>query len=356
MLGCLFGLSILTISGSYSVFKESFVEIYGGVQKILGKTEFNNFTLIKGKDDVLYYGSIVALENDNYYEYAKRVKRAAQTARSKGAKVMFVLPPTKILYGVSDTDHLFMLNDKNAAQDEFMLRLQECGVQALDLRKSFIDSQLEMDVLFYKTDHYWTTEGAFIAMVEIVEGIERIYGIQLDKDGYYSDRNNYSSKTYEQVSTGAMGKISGRTYAGMDNFTILTPDFDTDFEWHDMEHNTVTAGDFEKAFINIKFIEEEGTYRNYANHVYLAGVVDRDRIINNKNKTGPKILCLRDGYFSPVACFLAPMCSQIDMVYTDRGHNDIDYEQLIKEEKYDILLIENYPYNLDEESFDYFKE
>lgn len=361
MICFLFGLSILTIASSYSsietiVFQMKFVEIYGGVQQLLGKEEYNNFTLIKGNDDVLYYGSVVALENNNYYEYAKRIKRAAQIAKGKGAKVIFVLPPTKILNGVSDTENLLMLNDKNAAQDEFMLRLQECGVQALDLREPFVDSQLEIDKLFCKTDHYWTTEGAFIAMVEVVKSIENLYGIQLDKDEYYSDRNNYSSKTYEQVSIGAMGKISGRTYAGLDNFIVLTPNFDTDFEWHDMEHNTVTSGDFEKAFVNTKFKEDEETYRNYANHVYLAGVVDRDRIINKKNKTGPKILCLRDGYFSPVACFLAPMCSQIDLVYADRGHNDIGYEQLIKDEEYDILIIENYPYNLDDDSFDYFKE
>ncbi len=387
MLCCLFGLSILTLIVSYgsiekrfeklvnvsgidelsewiakteeelnsdTVFRMNFVEIYGGVQKLLGKVEYNNFTLIKGNDDILYYGSIVELENDNYYEYAKRIKRAAQTAKNKGAEVMFVLPPTKILYGVSNTENLLMLNDKNAAQDEFMLRLQERGVQALNLWEAFADSPLEIDELFYRTDHYWTTEGAFIAMVEVVESIDKFHGIQMDKDGFYSDRNNYNSEIYEQVSLGAMGKISGKRYAGLDNFTVLTPNFDTDFEYYDMEHNTVTVGSFEEAFIDIK--EEEGTYTNYANHAYLSGVVDRDRIINKKNETGPKILCLRDGYFSPVACFLAPMCSQIDLVYADRGHNDIDYEQIIKEEEYDILIIESYPYNLDEESFDYFKE
>ena len=59
MICFLFGLSILTIASSYSsietiVFQMKFVEIYGGVQQLLGKEEYNNFTLIKGNDDVLY--------------------------------------------------------------------------------------------------------------------------------------------------------------------------------------------------------------------------------------------------------------------------------------------------------------
>ena len=50
------------------------------------------------------------------------------------------------------------------------------------------------------------------------------------------------------------------------------------------------------------------------------------------------------------------MCSQIDLVWARTNHNDIDYEELIREEEYDYLIIEVYPYNIADRAFAFFED
>lgn len=123
-----------------------------------------------------------------------------------------------------------------------------------------------------------------------------------------------------------------------------------------MEDNEKTEGQFRETFITSDAEMKKGENANLGNDLYLSGIVDRDRIVNRNNPGGPRILCLRDRYFSAVASFLSPMCSQIDMVYVRNDQNDIDYEKLIMEAEYDYLIIVGNPYNIDDNNYDYFKE
>ena len=59
---------------------------------------------------------------------------------------------------------------------------------------------------------------------------------------------------------------------------------------------------------------------------------------------------------SPVACFLSPMCSQIDLVWARSDRNGIDYEEMIRDGEYDYLFIEVYPYNVADRAFAYFED
>lgn len=333
--------------------KVNLKEVQGLFHKILGKREFNNFYYIQGKDDMMYYGTLLQGKEDTL-KYAKRVRKAVEAANEKGAKTLFVLVPTKIIYGLSNTKGEFLLNDKNGIQDELLLSMQYYQVPALDLRLAMIESGLPIEELFYRTDNVWTTEAAFIAANAIVQAVEKQYEDNWDTSGYYMDRENYNSVVYKNATAGTFGRGAGVLYTGRDNFTVLYPKFETQMIWENLENNAVLEGSFEEVLITLDL--EEGIYGNPGNKLYLSRALNRDRIINKNNPDGPKILCLRDAHFSPVASFLAPMCSQIDMVYARRDQNNIDYEKLILEEEYDYLIIENYPFNIEDNAFDYFKE
>lgn len=331
----------------------NFKEIYGFLHKITRKNEFGNFYYIKGKDGMMYYATLTQSKEDTLL-YAKRVKNAMEEAEKKGAKTLFIMLPSKIIYGLSDIKGEFFLNDKNWIQDELLLSMKYLEVPTLDLRNAMVDSGLPIETLFYKTDNIWTTEAAFIAATAIAKEIEEVYEDDWDPLGYYSERDNYKSIIYKESMTGTLGRNAGVVYAGRDDFSILIPKFDTKMEWYDLEDNKKSEGSFEEALVTLDL--EGGLYANPGNDLYLSGVSDRDRIINKYNEDGPKILCLRGSSFSPVASFLAPMCSQIDMVYARSDRNDLDYEKLILEEEYDYLIIEGDPFNISGEAFDYFKE
>lgn len=333
----------------------AFTELYGVTQRVLGKREYRNFSFVRGENDMIYYGAVVKNRNDELMEYAKRVGRAARCAEEKGAETIFVMPPSKVLYDVMGEDKELPVNDTNAIQDELLLYLQQNRVSTLDLRGPLADSGMTQEELFYRTDHMWTSEAAFVAAGAFVDKIRNDFDDDWDPEGYYCDRSNYSADVYDNETIGAIGRETGILYTGREGYTVLYPKFETSMKWYDLESGERKAGSFYEAFVDLES-DGEGRYENPGSAIYLEGVVNRDRIVNTEKEDGPKILCLRDTYLSPVSCFLAPMCSQIDLVWARSNHNDIDYEKLIREEEYDYLIIECYPYNITERAFDFFKE
>lgn len=332
-----------------------FVETYGFLQAVMGKQEFNSFAFIKDKDDMLYYGSMMELRTDDLKEYARNVQRLNDYVESRGAKLLVVIPPSKVLYGVSEVNREWPLNDPNNRVDKLMVLLQQYGVNAVDLRTAMQKSGASLEELFFKTDHHWTPLAAFYGMTEIVQQIRERFGEDLDPEGYYCDLNNYNSHTFKQVFLGSTGRNTGAFYSGFDDYTLLWPECDMDFTWNNIEDDKERSGTLAEALLSPSVLKNiEDVYDSNTNRVYMDQVVDQDRIVNHSRQDGPRITALRDSYFTPVACFLAPMCSEINMLWT-RNSEGIDMEDFIRESEFDYVILEVYPYNLDEVSFDFFR-
>lgn len=337
---------------------ENFIDTYGYVQKLLGKREFNNFAFVRDDDGMLYYGATWPLGTDGLEEYVDRVVRMQEYVESQGAKLLVVLPPSKILAGVSDVPRTWPLNDPNARMDKILTLLYQNGVKAIDLRTKLQQSGSTLEELFFKTDHHWTPLAGFYAAQEIVDQIRETFGDDWDPTGYYTNLNNYNSYTYENCMLGSSGRNTGAVYSGIEDYTLLWPKFSTDFTWiSDNEgETTVREGDFTESLLDKSQLEIDNWYHTSANRVYLHEITDQDKIINNNNPDGPKLKVLRDSYFSPTACFLAPMCSEIDMMWTRASADQYDAEAFVRDGDYDYLILEIYPYNYDDRSFNFFQE
>ena len=331
-----------------------FIETYGYMQKLLGKREFNNFAFIKGDDGMLYYGSLFQGPTDDLEEYAKRVRRLNDYVESRGARLIVLLPPSKILDGITDVNLSWPLNNPNYRMDKFLSLLQQNGVTAMDLRNNLKNSGLALDEMFLKTDHHWTPRAGFTAVQGLVELVQERYQDDWDPEGFYCSPDNYHSRTFEKCMLGSTGRNTGAVYSGLDDYTLLWPEFETEFTWEDYEHEDSSHGDFTHSLLDLSCLDADSLYVNSINRVYINEIVDKDRITNHKNPEGPRIKALRDSYFSPMACFLAPMCSEIDMMWGRGGDSPEEYEEFIEEGDYDYFILEVYPYNLDDKSFQFF--
>lgn len=331
-----------------------FIETYGYMQKLLGKREFNNFAFIKGDDGMLYYGSLFQGPTDDLEEYAKRVRRLNDYVESRGARLIVMLPPSKILDGITDVNLSWPLNNPNYRMDKFLSLLQQNGVTAMDLRNNLKNSGLALDEMFLKTDHHWTPRAGFTAVQGLVELVRERYQDDWDPEGFYCSPDNYHSRTFEKCMLGSTGRNTGAVYSGLDDYTLLWPEFETEFTWEDYEHEDSSHGDFTHSLLDLSCLDADSLYVNSINRVYINEIVDKDRITNHKNPEGPRIKALRDSYFSPMACFLAPMCSEIDMMWGRGGDSPEEYEEFIEEGDYDYFILEVYPYNLDDKSFQFF--
>lgn len=335
---------------------EALIDTYGYVQKLLGKREFNNFSFIRDDDGMLYYGSTWPQDTEGLEEYARRVRRLKNAVESRGARLLVVLPPSKLLAGVSDVPRTWPINDPNVRMDKLLTLLYQNGVDAVDLRPTMQQSGRTLEELFFKTDHHWTPLAGFLAAREIVDQIRERFGDDWDPSGFYTDLDHYNACTYQECMLGSSGRDTGAVYSGLEDYTLLWPDFPTSFVWTDYERGETRRGDFTQSLLDGSELEVHSLYNSSINRVYLHEITDHDKIVNLNNPDGPKVKVLRDSYFSPTACFLAPMCSEIEMQWTRAEGDEYNMEAFVMEGDYDYLILEIYPYNYDEQSFDFFQE
>lgn len=337
----------------------NFVEMYGQVQVLLDKRECNNFSYIKDEEGFLHYASFFREENDEIFEYAMRVKRLQNYVESRGTKVLFVIPPGK--YDPDDTVFRegMPVNDPGYMVDELMFNLNRLGVETLNLGELMPNETLSYEETFFKTDHHWTVPAAFYATQKVLDKIEESFGENLDPDDYYTDINNYDAMTYQSIMLGSMGRKTGYRFSGMEDFKALWPHFEGKYTRESMMENgqmTSQRGNFVEALMNTEVLSEKtDIYSDSPYSLYLNGLRIYEKITNEENPDGPKIFMIRDSYFSPVMAFMMPMCGEIDAIWSLEETEELDIETYVKENTFDYIIIEVYPYNINSNAFNYFK-
>lgn len=340
--------------------KMNFIEIYSFIQKILDKREINNFDMIQDEQGFLHYASFFREPDDNVFEYAMRVKRLRDYVSANGTEVLFVVAPGKYSSNHTIFREGMPVNNPENLINELLFELNRLGIATLNLCESIPNSQVSYEEAFFKTDHHWTIPAAFYATQELVNTMKKEFGLDLDPDGYYTDINSYQVETYFGGMFGSMGRRTGAVFSGVDDFTALWPKFEGDFEREtitDSDDIMKISGSFQKAFMNTNALM--GQYDLYSDSqyaLYLNVVRVYEKIVNNEKPDGTKIFMIRDSYFSPVIAFLMPMCGEIDAIWSLEESNEIDIEDYVKNNEFDYIIIEVYPYNIDDAAFNYFRE
>jgi len=340
--------------------KMNFVETYGYMQVLMDKRESNNFTSIIDENGFIHYSAFFKEDNPEIFEYAMRLKRLQDYVGPNGTKVLFAIAPGKYLPGVTEVRTGLSVNDPYPTVDELLFYLNRLGVETLDFRKSFPNEELSYDEVFFKTDHHWTIPAAFYATGEVVAKIEESFGESLDPLHYYTDINNYDVMTYKRGMLGSMGRKTGAAFSGLEDFTALWPHYKGDFYRERIStlgtEIETSEGSFIDAFINIPVLEGRGdVYSDSQYSVYLNGISSYDKIINREKEDGVSVFMIRDSYFSPIMGFMAPMCKEIHALWSLEESPDLDIETYVKDHTFDYIIMEVYPYNIEDKAFNFFK-
>lgn len=338
----------------------NFIETYGFIQVLLDKRESNNFTSIIDEDGFLHYSSFYREEDPRIFEYALRLKRLQDCVAVNDTKVLFVVTPSKYCPDETVVRPGISVNDPNPVVDELLFYLNRLGVETLDLRESLPNENLSLEEAFFKTDHHWTIPAAFYATGEVVNKIEESFGEDLDPQDYYTDISNYDIVTYKKGMLGSMGRKTGAVFSGLENFTAIWPRFEGSFyrecKAEEGQDLSVYEGGFTEALMNTKLLTEKNdVYSDSQYSTYLNGLRIYEKIINNENPEGPSFFMIRDSYFSPVMAFMMPMCGRIDAIWSLEETHELDIESYVKEEQFDYIIMEIYPYNIENKAFNFFK-
>lgn len=338
--------------------KMDFLEIYSYVHVLLGKEEIIDFKYIKDKLGNLNYGAFYRDHDDNIVNYALRVRKLKDYVEGKGGNVLFVLPPAK--YNSKDSEYSLGLpgNDPSRTVDELMFYLNRFEVSTLNFADYMPNKDMSYDSLFYKTDHHWTVDTAFEASKILLEKLNDEFGCNLD-GSYYLDRNNFERVTYKDAMFGSMGRGAGVCFSGLEDYVALYPKWDMNF----YRETILSDGRMEKSkggyldtILDTTVFKEANIYKNLSYALYLSAVKPSEHIENLDNPEGPKVLFIRDSYFSPVISFLMPFFGTVDALWTVNSEDSTIVEEKLYSEDYDFVIIEAYPYNINESAFQFFIE
>ena len=328
------------------IVKQECVDTFGLLQRIMGKrvipTDGFTGTIVKGSDNKLYTANSLTLSNvENDYsnndidEYADSLIEFKTRLSEFGADLLYVQAPQKYYSEVEvpislDTEYYDSRTRK-------LLTLIKGKVDYLDFNDVIDKNEnLNRDDVFFKTDHHWKVESAFICYQSICEYINSNFSYNID--GNLFNSNNWNYKILKNSYLGSTGVRVGKYYAGQDDFAIITPKFDTDFVRNYTSTYTSThSGDFKHSLINDYDALISGNYKSLAWGSYSGADTSFVNINNNLTKSDKKILVIKDSFALPVCTFLSTTCKQLDICDL-RSYNQPVIDK-IKSEKYDLVLI-----------------
>lgn len=338
--------------------KTSFIESYGLLQSLLDKKEINNFEVIKGNDGMLYLTSKQAKPRD-VTPMIERMIKLQDVVESNQGQVITLVPPDKYLEGKSASLHAYPQSYNNETADNYVKGLQQADIDVLDYRDYFKQSPLSIQDIFYKTDHHWKIESAFLANNELIAYLNTKDGLYLDPTGYYRNIENYNQITYSNSYIGSLGRKTGKLYSDIEDFTLIYPKYETSFTY-DMNHygeKTHREGRMDDTLINPSYFVN--TREDYLNPQYdfYAAYLDYNcsfaKIVNKNNPDGLKVAFYKDSYSLPLITFFSQVCSEVTLI--DPRYYDGNIDQYFKTNAFDYVFVSISPDMLYEENFIFYK-
>lgn len=203
----------------------------------------------------------------------------------------------------------------------------EYGIDSIDFREVMYEDGLDQYDMMYKTDHHWTTEAGFYAYQKILKWVEENAGISVDER--VADFSNYTRSVYKNWHLGSRGQRTGIYYAGIDDYVLITPDFETSLSHSGME------GSFTELMVNYEPLEnKEYTSRYTYDHVMAGASGDW---INNNAKNDAKLLIVADSFGTAVNPYMILSFREVRYIYDAASHKLT--EEYIEEYDPDIVVL-----------------
>lgn len=211
----------------------------------------------------------------------------------------------------------------NGNLDRIADALRNRGVFVIDLRDELERDGINAYDMMYKTDHHWTTGMGFYAYTKIADILEEELGCTIDPS--VKNIENYTVKTYKKWHLGSRGQRTGKYYAGIDDFDLITPNFPT----HVCAADGTKEGSYEEILIDASWFKDRdltlGRYDNARRSIY-DWVLERSQgdYINDLSSNDCRILMLSDSFGKAVCPFVDISFAQTKWYYGPVGRSAIE--------------------------------
>nr|WP_317325205.1 DHHW family protein [uncultured Flavonifractor sp.] len=315
-----------------------FIQLYGGIQHLTGRRMVEDAV---GENTVvkLSTGALNFVKPDSTAQPAETVAANAAATAAFARELeklhipyLYVMAPQKIQRG-QDLLPLGMAENGNSSADAFLEELEQWGVFAYDLRPSFENNGIYSN-WFFQTDHHWKPEAAFFAWQHLAQILDHRYGF-VTAD-LLTDPADWTTTVLDDFFLGSQGKRVGSLYAGVDDFTIYTPKFDTKLTYSSPDGGFERTGTFNQSVCFPERVAKKDWFNGNPYTYYSGGDYGIATMTNHKNPNGPKLVLLRESFSCALAPFLAMSCSELTTI--DLRHFSGDLLETIEGLDPDLVL------------------
>ncbi len=315
--------------------KNGFVNLNGAICKALrqpymnGVVKLNNGYLMSNMDHT---------SDEALRKYADSTAGFNEYLKNRGIALVYACPPyTSSKYDPELPEGIYDYGNDNC--DRFIRMLQKTGVDTIDFREEMHNDDIDQYNMMYKTDLHWNTEAGFYAYGIIEDYIVNKTGCIVDQR--ISDIHNYTVTKYARWHLGSWGQRTGLYYAGIDDFDLITPNFDTSIR--DVSGNVGTMQDI---MINMGPLNNKDYTSRYTYDHVLGLSLGHFENLDCMNDI--KILTITDSFSKAVNPYLAMAFAGIEYYY-DHDVSGITPEYIENTDP-DVVVMLYYPDCLQEES------
>ncbi len=312
-----------------------FIQLFGGVQRLSGRRVVEDisggYNVARLSNGTLNFVTL-AQQQEDYAGNARKMATLQQSFAEVGIPSVFVLAPQKIQQNTNPLP-VGVHNTANEGADEFLDILQQQGTDSIDLRPLY-ETGGKYASYFFRTDHHWTPEAAFMAWGYLAPTLAQKY--QLNTVSAFTAPEYWEKTVKKDFFLGSQGKRVGTFYAGLDDITIFTPKFDTDFTYTCLAYEIDRSGTFEQSVCFPERIQKRDLFGENPYAYYAGGDYPLATIINHKNPDGAKIVLIRESFACALTPFLALSCSEL--ITIDLRYFEADLMQTIQDIQPDLVM------------------
>jgi hypothetical protein len=337
---------------------ENAIEKYAG-ENLVNRNKFAEWAIKYEKSIGWNFlnGGVVDLGGGYLSETGERHDTSAYAAalaelygflQGSGIDFLYVQNPLKI----APDDPISGTRDfSNQNADDLLDALSLMRIPYLDLRENIREEGLDHHALFYKTDHHWKVETGLWASGVLLNYLSKNYRFGFDPG--LINPQAYSYVLYKDWFLGSLGKKVTLAQTPAEDFTLITPQFDTDFSLAIPELNLNVRGNFD-IFIDHFKIDIKDYYGINTYGAYMAGGSQVITVHNYFAPNDKKIILIRDSFAQVVAPFLSVGVGDLHIL--DLRYYTGSVRSYLEKNKPDMVIVMYYPVVLDgehEKMFDF---
>ncbi len=296
--------SMLSFTAPSVLNRGSYINFNGLMASLLGQRRLNaRVKLDNGHLLELTEQKDISLPSERITELYEKQREAEKAflfvlAPSQAPKYEQIIPTGYADYSNENADHL-------------VASLRERGVPVLDLRDAMHEAGISNADAFFASDHHWRPETGFWAHARIVSELTA-RGMIPAVEPLYTDIGNYDKEVYRELFLGSSGKRTGRFYVNPDDFTVITPRFDSFIATDVPSHGVHREGPFTESVLDWSQIASKNYFVQNAHSMYGCRGPDFASYRNQNAPIQQKVMWIGDSFNSAVVPFTSLVFSSVD--------------------------------------------